>query len=102
MIQSISGMTINDATDAFTTAFKISVAYTLGIPSTAIIGVTYTQTRRQLLAGVTVNYVINHLSGIPSANYVGNLKTAISTGNFGKFLSNVSGITSLGEEQFEF
>lgn len=47
-------MTISQASDAFTTAFKVSLASTLGISSTDIDNVTYRQTRRQLLAGIIV------------------------------------------------
>jgi hypothetical protein len=93
-------MTMNQATDAFTTAFKTSIATTLGISSTNIKAVTYKSTREQLLAGVTVEYMINISSAIPTTTYVANLKAAISRGAFGTSLSNETGMSGLGNVQF--
>jgi hypothetical protein len=93
-------MTMNQATDAFTTAFKASIATTLRISSTNIKAVTYKQTSEQFLAGVTVEYSITVSSEVPTTVFVADLKTAISTGDFGSSLSNATGMSGLGKLQF--
>jgi hypothetical protein len=93
-------MTISQTTDAFTTAFKATVASTLGISSTNIKAVTFKHTREQLLAGITVEYVINVCSERPTAAFVADLKAAISMSTFATSLSNASEMTGLGAIQF--
>jgi hypothetical protein len=52
-MQAVSGMTINQATDEFTVAFKKSTAAALKISVDSVDNVNYknTEARRQLLAG---------------------------------------------------
>jgi hypothetical protein len=57
-MQAMSGITMSQITDAFTLAFKESIASALGISSASIEKVTYAQTRRQLLAGILVQYCL--------------------------------------------
>ena len=90
-------MTFAQASSApFLQAIVATVSEQLGVPASAVTGVSVVGRRRMLLSSVTIAYTVNVTSGVTPDALMTMLQTSVSSGSFLESLSINSGISIAG------
>ena len=86
-------MTFAQASSApFSQAIIATVSEQLGVPASAVTGVSVVGRRRMLLSSVTIAYTVNVTSGVTPDALITMLQTSVSSGSFKQSLASTSGV----------